>query len=178
MPPVIVPAVTPGLTVTTIVAVAVPQAPLTVYDIVATPLAIPNTTPDPSTETLLAAVLHTPPATASVSVVVPPGHNCVIPEIAPAETEPELTVTTMVALPEPQLPVVVYDIIDVPAATPVTVPDELTVATPGELELHIPPLTTSLKIVVPPIHVAAVPVIVPAVAPTVTASVAEHDEDP
>ena len=51
---------------------------------------------------------------------------------------------------------------DVPADTPVTTPVEATVATPVELELHVPPPAASVRLVVVPTHSVGVPVIVPA----------------
>jgi len=49
--------------------------------------------------------------------------------------------------------------IAVPLATPVTTPAALTVAFPDP-ELHVPPATASCSAVVPPMHIAAVPVTV------------------
>lgn len=49
-----------------------------------------------------------------------------------------------------------------PAVTPDATPDELTVATDGEAELHEPPLTVLLHTVYEPIHIVEPPVIDPA----------------
>ena len=50
----------------------------------------------------------------------------------------------------------------VPAATPVTIPVDPTVATDVVPEVHAPPLVPSLNAVVAPAHNVAVPEIVPA----------------
>ena len=44
-----------------------------------------------------------------------------------------------------------------PARTPDTLPELLTVAIPGETELHVPPPVTSLNAVVAPAQTVAVP---------------------
>ena len=56
----------------------------------------------------------------------------------------------------------------VPPATPLTIPDELTVALAVLLLLHVPPAVASLNVVVAPLHTDAVPVIVPAVGAALT----------
>ena len=53
--------------------------------------------------------------------------------------------------------------VHVPAATPVTTPEELTVAIAVELLVHAPPVVASLSAVVNNAQVEAFPVIVPAV---------------
>src|SRR5579872_5401433 len=75
-----------------------------------------------------------------------------------------VTVTVVVVYRGPPQPATVYVMVHVPAATPVTTPDELTVATAGLLLLQVPPATTSNKLVVDPATVVVVPVIVPALA--------------
>jgi hypothetical protein len=47
----------------------------------------------------------------------------------------------------------------VPALTEETRPDELTVATPALLLLHVPPVTVSFKLVVIPVQIDVIPVI-------------------
>jgi hypothetical protein len=56
----------------------------------------------------------------------------------------------------------------VPEEIPVTTPVELTVVTPLAPELHTPPLAVLLSARVAPAHIAAVPVIAPALADGVT----------
>ena len=70
-----------------------------------------------------------------------------------------LTVTTLVALVEPQLFVTVYEINALPAATPVTTPVLLTVAIEVLPLLQVPSVVTSLSVVVLPMFTDAVPVI-------------------
>ena len=55
----------------------------------------------------------------------------------------------------------------VPFATPVTTPPT-TLATPGLLLLHVPPVVLSVKVVVAPTHTESVPNIIAAVRFTVT----------
>jgi hypothetical protein len=50
----------------------------------------------------------------------------------------------------------------VPAATPVVIPVEPTVAIPMALELHTPPVVALLRAIVAAAHTADAPVIVPA----------------
>jgi hypothetical protein len=50
----------------------------------------------------------------------------------------------------------------VPAETPVTTPEEVTVAMPVSVLLHTPPGATSLREVVDDAHMVLAPVIVPA----------------
>ncbi len=84
-----------------------------------------------------------------------------------------LTVTTVVIVALPQLPLTEYDMVAVPDAMPVTIPVDATVAIPVADELHAPLLVASVKLVVVPMHIVPTPVIVPApVGLTVTASVA------
>ena len=61
-----------------------------------------------------------------------------------------------------------------PAVSPVTKPALLIVATEGEAELQVPPVTESDRLVVAPVQAVGVPVIAPAdgVAFTVTNTVA------
>jgi len=51
---------------------------------------------------------------------------------------------------------------------PVTIPVEPTAAMPVEPELHVPPDTVLLNVVVAPVQTVAVPVIVPAEVPALT----------
>ena len=59
--------------------------------------------------------------------------------------------------------VTVYEIVVVPALTPVTTPLASTVAFDVETEVHVPPPAASAKLVVEPAQTMAVPVIVPAI---------------
>jgi len=63
---------------------------------------------------------------------------------------------------------VVYEIVTVPAETPVTVPAPFTVATPGALLVQVPPIVASLSDVVAPVHTVDEPVITFGVEFTVT----------
>ena len=138
------------------------------------PAVTPVTTPEvPTVATPGETELHTPPAAASVSEVVPEGHMPKVPVILPA-LGGMLTVTTAVAAAVPQLLVTVYDIVVVPGATPVTIPVAPTVATAGVTALHTPPPAALVNAVVAVGQTISVPVILPALGDgsTVTTTVA------
>jgi hypothetical protein len=101
--PVIVPASADGFTVTTFVAITVPQLLATVYDIVAVPAATPVTIPvkDPIVAIPIAPELHIPPVAALVNVVEADPHSVPVPVMVPASGI-LLTVTTVVAATVPQ----------------------------------------------------------------------------
>src|ERR1035437_9147041 len=88
-----------GLTVTTLVAVhPVP----TVYAIVDVPAATPVTTPVPETVAFaVLLLLHTPPAVASLKVVVEPLQTLVAPAIAAGEGV--IVTTTLPSVPQQPL---------------------------------------------------------------------------
>ena len=69
---------------------------------VAVPDVMPLTTPKGSTVAMLvAAELHTPPATASVSDVVEPAHTAIIPVMLPvAGSGPTVTIIPAAAVPQ------------------------------------------------------------------------------
>jgi hypothetical protein len=103
---VVVPMISPGsgsvFTLNGNVATAVPQAPLTVYVIVAAPVAMPLTTPAASTVAIaVLLLLQVPPLTASVRVPTPPRHTKPLPRMLPASVA-LFTVMTLVALLLPQ----------------------------------------------------------------------------
>jgi hypothetical protein len=67
--------------------------------------------------------------------------------------------------------------LDVPATTPVTTPEELTVAIDAELLLHVPPLTLLVRDVAEPAQTVSVPAIAAGAAFTVTTFVRMHPEN-
>jgi hypothetical protein len=95
----VMPATADVFTVTTLVAVAVPQPLVTAYDIVTVPTVTPVNRP-PETVALPLLALHVPPATASDSVMFDPMFTLDGPDIVPADTA--FTVTTNVATAAPQ----------------------------------------------------------------------------
>jgi hypothetical protein len=105
-------------------------------------------------------LVHVPPLTVFVSVIVNPVHTIEGPLIVPADSA-GFTVTTVVADAEHPKPLVtLYDIVDVPIATPDTIPDVVpTVATAGVLLLHVPPVVALDSVVVEPAQTFNVPVI-------------------
>lgn len=79
-----VPASATAVTVTTIVALADPQELVTVYEIVAVPIALPVTTPEDDTEAVAVPVDHEPPGTEDDNGDVSPKHTKAVPVIVPA----------------------------------------------------------------------------------------------
>lgn len=80
---------------------------------------------------------------------------------------------TVTAVVTPQPVGKVYDIVTVPAATPVTLPDPSTVATEPALLVQLPPVEVSPRVVIePPSQTAIVPVMVAGIGLMVTAWVA------
>ena len=117
---------------------------------VAAPTETPVTTPEALTVAIaVVPLLHVPPGVDSPNGAVLPTHtltavNGVMAAGAAATVTGALTM---------QLPME-YDIVAVPAASPVTVP-LTTVATPGALLVHIPPPVASVNDIVVPAHIAA-----------------------
>ena len=96
-------------------------------------------------------LLHKPPATASLNVIVDPTCTVVLPAIAATA----FTVNVIVANPAPTA----YVIVHVPPATPVTTPvDDPTVATAVLLLLQCPPAVESVSVLVDPSQTLPVPV--------------------
>ena len=108
-----------------------------------------------ATEVLL--LTHVPPVVGD-KVVVDPIHIELLPVMLTAGKA--LTVTVPVVL----LQLVVADVnvkVADPAATPVTTPAEVTVATAGLLLTQVPPVVGA-KVVVDPIHIELLPVMLTA----------------
>lgn len=82
--PLMAPAKGSGLMVINDVVVAVPQAVVTVYEIMSVPAATPVTRPVDDTVALALSALHTPPGAVALSVIVAPSHTLVSPVIVPA----------------------------------------------------------------------------------------------
>lgn len=159
-----------GFTVTIAVAA---QPSVDVYDMIVVPPATPVTTPvvAPTVATDVALLLQVPPGVASLSVVVCPEHTSSVPVMADGNA---LTVTTRMAKhPAP----VVYVIVAVPGAMPLTIPvDKPTEATEGVVLVQVPPETVLVSVVVVATHSEAVPPIADGVALTVTIAVREQPE--
>src|SRR6478735_8229669 len=101
---------------------------------------------------------HTPDCGASLKVVVNPAHTLVVPLMA-ATVGIALTVTVVVDVPTQPFVVTVYEMMLVPAVTPLTTPLLSIVATDSLLLLHTPLAVASLKVVVNPAHTLVVPLI-------------------
>jgi hypothetical protein len=99
--PVIVPAVIEELTVTIFVAEALPQLFVTAYVIVAVPAETPVTIPVlPTVATPVAPELHTPPLTASLSVMGVLVQSMDAPEMLPAPGNAFTVITVVNVLPD------------------------------------------------------------------------------
>lgn len=135
----------------------IPQLLYAAYTIATEPALAPPTVPVKLTVAMLPFVLYqNPPGVASLSAAVLPVHSVLTPDIG-AIVGTVITVTVAVAVIPPP---VVYDIVTVPPATPVTIPeDEPTVAMVMSELLHTPPLAVSLSVVVEPAQINIVPVI-------------------
>ena len=126
---------------------------------VAVPLATPVTTPlSLPTLALPLLELHTPPPAASLKLVVLPTQTVPAPVIVPALNVVEFTVTVALAT-QPGLPHSSKVIVAVPPETPITIPDEPTVAILVLLLDHTLSDPASLKVVVAPWHTTVDPVI-------------------
>jgi hypothetical protein len=87
-----------------------------------------------------------------------------------------VTVLVAVALAHPPVPVTVYVIVAVPGVNPLIKPvAESTEATPVFELVHVPPDTVELNVVVPPTHIACVPLKVPALGAALTVTVLVED---
>jgi hypothetical protein len=169
--PAIVPALGSGLIVTAFDVVVVPQPLVIAYMIVSVPAVTPVTTPVRTVAVALLA-LQMPPEVASVNVIEEPAHTFDAPVITPASGF-VFMVTTFVAEPVQPRFVTVYLMVSAPAATPVTMPVDPTVALAFVL-LHTPPVTASANVIDEPVHTLEAPVTEPALGDglTVTAFVA------
>lgn len=136
--------------------------------IAAVPAITPVTTPDiePTVAIVGAPLLHVPPVTASLSVVVAPAHMLALPVITDGGiTDNVVVVVHPVANPQ----IIVTVPAEVPYTTPVADP---IVAIAGALLLHVTPDVASLSVVFCPIHKDVAPVIGAGIAFTVTILVA------
>src|SRR5689334_2934973 len=115
-------------------------------------------------------LLHVPPDTLAVRLVVALAHTVGSPKIY-IEVVSEFTVIVFVATAVPQPLVTAYDITAVPAATPVTTPVLLTVAIPVAPELQVPPLIVLLNVIVLLTLTADEPVIEPAFGAALTVTI-------
>jgi len=122
------------------------------------PTDAPVTTPvvPPTAAIALLALLHVPPLTLLLSVIVVPTHTLIEPVLLVFAGNAAFTVTTAV-LEQPDA--FVYDIVALPAAYPYTVPPVLTVAVLKSLLVHVSPAGLDPSVVVLPTHNVRLPVI-------------------
>ena len=130
------------------------------------PIATPVTTPVPEILALAGTeLIQAPPADALLRAVVPPVHTFSIPVMAPGVG---FTVTTTVAV---QPVGSVYDIVAVPPATPVTLPEASTVAMAGVPLSQVPPVDEDDNSIELPWQKGVLPVMAAGCAFTVTTDV-------
>ena len=113
---------------------------------------------------LVSLLVQDPPVMLEVNVVVPPTQISCVPLRVPADGGAvTVMVLVAVAFAQPPVPFLVYVMIAVPAATPLTTPVEaFTVAIPVALLDQLPPDTVEVNVVVPPTQIPCVPLRVPA----------------
>ena len=132
------------------------------------PALIPATTPVGDTvATLKGLMLHVPPGAGFQNGNVVPAH---IVKKYPPIAGRELTGFTVISFVDevtPQELTIVYEIITVPAVTPVTTPVADTVAC-ELLALQVPPVTASVRVIAAPVITDEGPVITPAEAVLLT----------
>ncbi len=118
-------------------------------------MASPVTTPVVTTTGAISGALlvHVPLIGVQLRVVVSPKHTFVAPVISPGSAYTVAIVVRRQAVGR------VYEITDVPAASPVMVPAASIVPINGEPLAHVPPRDVLLSVVVCPIHVVGGPVI-------------------
>jgi hypothetical protein len=104
----------------------------------------PVTTPLLLTSALVLLALHVPLPAASVRVVVEPMHKLVEPDTVPALTVADIVIGK-VTIDVPHALVTVYEMIEVPSATPVTNPDDDETEALVLLLVHTPPVVASVN---------------------------------
>ena len=120
-------------------------------------------------------LVHAPPGVALVKVAELPVQIFDTPEIFPTVGAGSIVILKGADTVLPHTLEAVYVRMAVPAETPETTPELLPmVATPVEEELHVPPASASLKVVVAPTHTVNVPVIAATPVFTVTSTLAVH----
>lgn len=112
-----------------------------------------------------------PPVVLLLSVVLEPEQTVEDPVIAGMLGVVSTVSVANAILVQPKPLVTLYNIEDVPAARPVTTPEELIVATDVLLLNQVPPLVAFDNVVVNPIHSCNVPVIGPTVGAGFTVTV-------
>jgi hypothetical protein len=147
---------------------------------IADPAATPVTSPVVASIVATAGVaeVQDPPVTEDVKVEEPLAQIAVVPDMVPAlGTAVTLTVAVVETFAQPPVPVTVYVITEVPAATPATAPVEASmVATLISLEDQaLPASPLEVSVVEPLAQIAVVPEMVPALGTAVTVTIAVVD---
>ena len=135
-----------------------------------TPVTIPAV---PSTVAIAVRLLdHVPPDGLPARVVVDPAHIACVPVTVAVIGTSTSTVVVAIALTPGHSVGAEYEIIAVPAPSPVTTPDDEFTEATAVLPLNQPPPLCpvgSLRVIVDPAHTAAGPVIAPGSGSTVIA---------
>jgi len=139
----------------TVTLVTAKQPEGTVYVMSGVPAETPLTAPlpAPTVASPVFELLHTPPPVPLANIVVRPVQTTGVPVLAAG------VVFTVIGNITKQPAGNVYDILGVPAVTPVTTPVLPTAATPELLLLHVPPDVVSVSAVVVPVQTVLLPVI-------------------
>jgi hypothetical protein len=114
---------------------------------------------------------HTPPVAEGVILSDADTHTVLLPLSVPA-TGSGFTVMVIVAAAVPQLLETAYDITDVPAARPLTVPPD-TVAAALSVLLQMPPVTEGVRVTAASSQTVSEPLSVPATGRGFTVTVTE-----
>jgi len=143
-----------GLTVTTVVFEQPVEVKVNVMGVVPAEAGVTTPVDEPIAATVVFPLTHLPAPDASVKVIVEPTQTGVL---LPGTAGSGDTLTAVVAT-APHCGV--YDIVALPAATPVTMPvAEPTVAIDVLLLVHTPPVEVVESVIVAPGHMGAAPVI-------------------
>ena len=106
---------------------------------VAVPAETPVTTPSLTVATSVSPLIHSPSIALSDRIVLNPAHKFVAPVMESTNGGIEM-VTVVSAKAVPHIVAMIYDIVAVPAAIPVTIPeDALTIATEVSELYQLPP---------------------------------------
>jgi hypothetical protein len=154
------------LTVSVVVAM---QPPGNAYVIIVVPIVMPHAVPEeePIVATDVLLLVHMPPGTASVNAVQLPAHTPVAPVMGDGEAKTVTVVVTVQPVDNE------YEITEVPALTPHSVPVVAPMVATAVFELlQVPPATVLLRVVHVPAHKDVMPVMAAGAGETVAITVA------
>ena len=121
---------------------------------------MPDTIPDvPTVATPVVLLLHTPDGVSLERAVVAPTQTLRVPVIGPTVGNAFTVTIAFTVVTQPKPLEIAYDMVEVPTATPETIPEVPTVATDVLLLVHVPPDVVCDKVVVEDGAKVRVPVI-------------------